>query len=271
MPPRRTCDCGRCHKCRDREGKARAYRARAYGIPTGLVSADRARRHLAALPFGPSAAAAAAGIGLHTTGAIANGRRTRITRRVEAAILAVGMRDGAQRDPVGAMRRLRALAVLGWPQAELARRLGWTKARVQMLAAGRLRFILPASERRVVDLYRTLWMTPGPSQAAATIARAKSWHAPLCWDDDALDDPDRGPEPGCCRAAQRALTTKVPDLVDLAELATLVNARGAHVAAARWGMTANAVSTRLRRGGWRNTATNGLPARYVPPEHAEAS
>ena len=94
-------------------------------------------------------------------------------------------------DSTGTRRRIRALAAMGWPLAELGRIVGvsyhtvwsWTdSARVRADTAETVR-----------QLYDKLAMTPGPSRRARTIAKNKGWLPPLCWDDDTIDDPAAKP------------------------------------------------------------------------------
>lgn len=97
---------------------------------------------------------------------------------------------------VGISRRLQALMALGWPQAELGRRLGLPQSWLSRLTTGHRPSVNPATAERVIALYEQLSMTPGPSPSARRHATGKGWAPPLAWDDDTIDDPhgraDRG-------------------------------------------------------------------------------
>ncbi|WP_194894710.1 hypothetical protein [Catenulispora pinisilvae] len=97
--------------------------------------------------------------------------------------------DTALVNPVGSIRRLTALAAVGWPQTELCRRLGL--ASPPMLLPERP--ILAGRARAIADLYRQLWDVPGPSTSAAIRARRRGGVPPAAWDDDAIDDPRAQP------------------------------------------------------------------------------
>ena len=94
-------------------------------------------------------------------------------------------------DGTGTNRRLQALAALGWPQSELASRLGFTFQNVSRLALeGRVNRDTAAKVRA---LYDELSMTVGPSKRARDLALGKGWAVPLAWNDDSIDDPAARP------------------------------------------------------------------------------
>ena len=102
--------------------------------------------------------------------------------------LAPAVPDGTWISPVGSIRRLRALVAIGWPQAELGRRLGLNTTPMptdRPITAGRA--------RAIADLYRELWDVPGPSRLAAARARRRGAVPPTAWDDDTIDDPRAQP------------------------------------------------------------------------------
>lgn len=93
-------------------------------------------------------------------------------------------------DATGSRRRLQALAVLGWPSAALAPRLGLhTKSICDIRSNGRK--VHRTTAARIRQLYRDLVDVQGPSQPAAARARARGWVSPLAWDD--IDDPQARP------------------------------------------------------------------------------
>src|SRR5205085_11515119 len=97
-------------------------------------------------------------------------------------------------DPTGTVRRIRALAALGWPLDELGARLGMTGrnlARVPLQAR-----VHRDTAAKVAVLYNELSMTPGPSPRSRRLAKAKGWPPPLAWDDETIDDPKARPNRG---------------------------------------------------------------------------
>lgn len=94
---------------------------------------------------------------------------------------------------IGARRRLRALASLGWPNTELADHLG---ASASCVAAWMdQRRISPAQRDAIAVVYDRLSMKPpeaggiAQDQAESTrhAARQCGWAPPLAWDDDVID------------------------------------------------------------------------------------
>jgi len=102
--------------------------------------------------------------------------------------------DGRDMTPaVGAGRRVRALAALGWPIDEIARR---TAASVQVL--GKLAadsWTMTTSELwwKIFDVYEELSGTVGPDDQCRSAAIDRGWVTPLAWDDDEIDHPGRCP------------------------------------------------------------------------------
>jgi transcriptional regulator with XRE-family HTH domain len=95
-------------------------------------------------------------------------------------------------DPAGTRRRLRALAALGWPQRELAERLGMTKSAVGQLGVRHGR-VNQATAGRIAELYEALCMTIGPSKRARDRAARNRWAPPLAWAEGTIDNPDAKP------------------------------------------------------------------------------
>jgi len=122
------------------------------------------------------------------TGPVAVNARVRV--RLAVAVAAVGRKatDAWEVPATGTVRRLQALAALGWDPALLAARAGldWASVRrAPVVAAG--------SALLVARAYDRLSMTPAPAgpgtaRVAASAARHR-WAPPLAWDDEDLDDP----------------------------------------------------------------------------------
>lgn len=91
----------------------------------------------------------------------------------------------------GAQRRIRALAAIGWPFAEISVQLGRKRAHEGIATLLRQDWVQRKTAERVDEVYRRLCMTPGPNPTVAKRARLNGWAPPLAWDD--IDDPDETP------------------------------------------------------------------------------
>lgn len=107
-------------------------------------------------------------------------------------------------DKTGAVRRLQALMVMGWPRRELARQAGYQGDAFALILNGRRQSLTIATHQRVCDLYERLSMTHGPSSSTRIRASKKGWPPPLAWDD--IDDPAEQPHDWQYRPASRADT-----------------------------------------------------------------
>lgn len=98
---------------------------------------------------------------------------------------------------VGSMRRLRALAVLGWPVSELAARVGMRVEQVSRIRRGGYGWsVLASTARKVTACYDGLSMVPGPSTLTGLRARRVGWVPPLAWEGVDMDDPAAVPDMG---------------------------------------------------------------------------
>ncbi|MET7923137.1 hypothetical protein ABZT43_03910 [Streptomyces sp. NPDC005349] len=95
-------------------------------------------------------------------------------------------------DPVGSMRRLRALACLGHTLDAVSGHTGLGRHRLGRIAAGRIKTIDPHVVRLIADAYRQLSQTRGDCAITLRRAAEREWHGPLAWDD--IDDPNCQPE-----------------------------------------------------------------------------
>jgi DNA-binding CsgD family transcriptional regulator len=96
----------------------------------------------------------------------------------------------------GTARRLQALAVVGWSNHELARRLDSTPFVVWKWQHGGHEWIKPESANRVAALYDDIWDTEPDGRYGRkirNIAARHGWHPPMAWDDDDIDNPDALP------------------------------------------------------------------------------
>lgn len=117
--------------------------------------------------------------------------------------------------PLGARRRLQALAAIGWSATAVARRATELGYPLTLSVAKRVRStdkhnIKPFIDTAVRVVYDDLWDQAPPigtqhERASKTrtlrIAAEHGWLPPMAWDDHGLDDPDYSPDPAAVRAA----------------------------------------------------------------------
>lgn len=174
------------------EKAARLRRAR--GIP-GYIPTDRITGHIHQLQragWTNVEIAAFAGVDRRTVHNILHNYVATVHRPTAAAILRLRPEDVPNRVPViGSMRRVQALAAIGWPIAHIGAEAGVRGTLINELVAGR-RKRLPLWEAQGIDrVFRERCMTPGPSKTARTVAARNGWVPPLAWDD--IDNPDEKP------------------------------------------------------------------------------
>lgn len=101
--------------------------------------------------------------------------------------------DGSFVNIVPTARRLQALIAIGYTQADLAARMGWTPQNIGALVHGRRPNCTHGVAKTVSDLYEQLSANPGPSKRSRALAARKGWAPPLAWDDiDNLDETPTG-------------------------------------------------------------------------------
>jgi hypothetical protein len=156
----------------------------------------------------------------------------------------------SETDATGTRRRLQALVAIGWPQAELARRLGLRRRRFEALMR---RDRIPAQTAADVEgLYDRIWhQWPRGRHAdgARAHAAALGWPVPAAWDDDpgphCIDDPAAAPPDGWQpnpRAKRRAA-----DLAEDADFIIITQGVSREQAARRIGVTKQALEKAYMR------------------------
>ncbi|MFD9174694.1 hypothetical protein ACFWDT_06125 [Streptomyces diastaticus] len=139
--------------------------------------------------------ATAAGLTRTTIRRIAIGEARNVSRHVAGGILSIRLSRPAQGriTSIGTTRRLRALAVLGYPSHVIATASGIDTSTLQNHLAAQYASIHVATARRIAAAYRRLCLAPGPSDLVRARAAARGWHGPAAWED--IDDPACEPEP----------------------------------------------------------------------------
>ncbi|GAA2035315.1 hypothetical protein GCM10009839_40000 [Catenulispora yoronensis] len=210
---RRKCGCGGCRARQARYLKQRelAVLRGTWQYPVPVEGVAARLEELLQAGWTVAQVAAAARLSTECVRRLAGGpavsRPATVRAATARALAALGPRsrlaptvpDGMLINPVGSMRRLQALAAIGWPQAELGRRLGLATTPMSTdpsITAGRA--------RAIVDLYRQLWDVPGPSHLAAARARGRGAVPPTAWDDDTIDDPRAMPSGAADPSAARS-------------------------------------------------------------------
>lgn len=97
-------------------------------------------------------------------------------------------------DAAGTIRRIRALTVIGFSCAHIARLRSVTKYVVQDLAFGLHQQVQAATAKAYAEIYDELCVQDGPNKRISNWAKNdKGWHGPEAWTDDTIDDPEARP------------------------------------------------------------------------------
>jgi transcriptional regulator with XRE-family HTH domain len=190
---RRGCRRDECRTA-DRIYRKRYELRRLSGIPShvpGPVVAAHLRT-LTGSGWTIRAIATKAGVSERAIAYILNGQ-TKVLRAKALALLAVQPLDESPRvDPTGSIRRVQALAAIGWPVVWTAAQTGYHPSYLFNIISGGARSIPRDVANRFTALYREYSRQPGPSEHVRSIARRNNWHGPLAWDD--IDDPACKPD-----------------------------------------------------------------------------
>ncbi|MCX5365875.1 hypothetical protein OG864_45075 [Streptomyces sp. NBC_00124] len=190
---RRGCRRDECRTA-DRNYRKHADLRRLRGIP-GHIPGSTVAAHLRTLVESGHhirGIAAESGVSERAIGYILHGQRN-VTRPKALALLAIQPLDEAPRiDPTGTIRRIQALAAIGWPIASTAEKAGYTPSYLFNIIAGRIPTVPRDVAHRFATIYRQYSSHPGTSEFARSSARRNGWHGPLAWDD--IDNPAAQPE-----------------------------------------------------------------------------
>ena len=110
--------------------------------------------------------------------------------------------NGPRRIPaLGTQRRIRALMRVGWPQIEVAARLGVRFSVVNRILTQKTVFTETAE--KITQVYGQLAWETGPSTRTRALAVTRGWPGPMDWDDP--DNPDEVPACDIEKAHREAL------------------------------------------------------------------
>jgi hypothetical protein len=140
--------------------------------------------------------AAAGGVSRKTVWNILHGERPTVQIGTARSLLTLrpDRRIGGMLPALGAMRRLHALAAMGWPLAWSAEQVGISYTAARDISSGRTKAVQDFHHRAIDLLYRKHAMQLGPSAMARAVARSKQWPTAAAWDD--IDDPRCEPDFG---------------------------------------------------------------------------
>lgn len=192
----------RCTPCTDdaTQKRDRHRRLEAYGRPRPhKVPAAAARKHIRSLL---KQGMTKAEIAHHSANAhqtisrILDGQKTIINHTSES-ILKVTSEDRTKPEgktnATGTIRRVQALAAIGYPLEEQAKLAGIHPDKPRHVL--KQKYIRAETAQAIADVFTRLQMTPNPVPSrAATRARAiaqiNGWLPPLAWDEDLIDNPN---------------------------------------------------------------------------------
>lgn len=226
-------------ECRDAHRRyCKQYDIRRHRQGPVNIDATEATNHvqaLIALGWTQAAIAQTTGVGTTIVVSLANNAQRTIRPDHAAAILSIqpGSRPTANywTNPTGTVRRIRALAAIGWPVYTTAQAIGVDQSGLNAIASGRRNHIPRHVAEAIAALYIQRSRQPGPSDITRARAARNDWHGPLAWDD--IDDPDATPE----------LDDAVAVELDRSQLAELRRAEILHLA--RFGNSPEHIHMRL--------------------------
>lgn len=140
----------------------------------------------------------ASGLGEGTIRAVASQLHPEVSNTTARAILSLPPgpppTDSPTVDATGTMRRLQALAAIGYSSPRLAELLGTHRSVIGRISRNEQPTVHAATAEAVARAYRRLSRVPGGNVRARNDARRRGWHSPAAWDGAAIDDPRAVPE-----------------------------------------------------------------------------
>lgn len=195
------CPCAPCRTAEATYDKKRRF-LNATGR-TLMVDATPVAEHLRQL-FSAGAGwhqiATAAESSTATVHAIITGRITQCRRVTASKFLAIKAQDvipsNRAVDACGSIRRMHALLALGHTNKAITVASGVEHSMLSDLINERLTTVTRHVADRIDIGFRALAAKRGTSARNINRARRNNWAPPAAWDDEAIDDPARGPETG---------------------------------------------------------------------------
>ncbi|WPO70245.1 hypothetical protein [Streptomyces sp. KN37] len=192
---RRGCRSDQCRDA-DRFERKRRELGRIRGIP-GRVPGAQVAAHLRRLIDGGHTCRSIANeskVSERAVRYILDGQPT-VQRPKALALLAVRPLDIAPRtDATGTIRRIQALAAVGWPVCWTAAQAGHSPGYLFKILRGDVPQVLAGTARRIDALYREYGTQQGPCRHTRVIARRNRWRSLAAWDGTAIDDPAAKPD-----------------------------------------------------------------------------
>lgn len=200
--------------------RAMAISAGTWQYPRPAAEVAQHLRRCRQAPMSVGEIARACGLRDRTLHDILSGRTRTVTGPTAAAILAVHPAPAPRHGhlfAVGARRRLRALAVMGWSNRRISGELPAALCDVQRIQSGTRVAVTPDMARRIDALYQRARVAyQGPTQLTSIQRRSHrhalrhGWAGPDLWDDDTIDDPTARP----AAAPAPSSTDCLPSVVD---------------------------------------------------------
>lgn len=209
----------RCPVCAPRDARVKkAHKAGLLTVPPNDRAWDRVEQW-AARGWTAEAVSSATGMSVEAAGRALLRARTGAPRYVlmhgtAARILTAGPPTAGSVGPVGASRRLRALARIGWPTDVLLTETGISVSYFHYIRRAEGAYVAARMHNAITDVYARLALTPGPDPGTAARAARAHWPGPLSWDDATIDDPDARPLGVLGGATERVTRESVIEAVE---------------------------------------------------------
>lgn len=109
-------------------------------------------------------------------------------------LLAIKPEDSPRVPPIGTVRRIKALARIGYTIQWTATQAECSNRHIYEILNGTVEAVDRPLAERFAEIYSRHEATPGPSNPARIAATSKNWTGPDGWDSDSIDDPDAHPD-----------------------------------------------------------------------------
>ena len=109
-------------------------------------------------------------------------------------LLAVKPEDSPRVPPIGTIRRIKALARIGYTIQWTAEQTGCSNRHIYEILNGTVEAVDRPLAEKFAKVYSKHEVTPGPSNPARIAATSKGWTGPDGWDSDSIDDPGAHPD-----------------------------------------------------------------------------